>query len=42
VGKIIEVDENDNRCLVTFFRPSQGTPRGIDFISGPVLRMNYS
>jgi len=37
VGKIIEVDENDNGCLITFLRPSQGTPRGINFISGPVM-----
>lgn len=27
VGKIIEVDENDNGCLVTFLCLSQGKPK---------------
>jgi hypothetical protein len=33
VGKLIEVDENDNGCLVTFKRPSQDKTKGIYFIS---------
>ena len=33
MGKLIEVDENDNGCLVTFKRPSQDKTKGIYFIS---------
>ena len=41
MGKIIEVEENDNGCLVTFLRPSQGKPKEVHFTSGPVMRVNY-
>jgi hypothetical protein len=34
MGKIIEVEENDNGCLVTFLRPSQGKPKEVHFTSG--------
>jgi len=41
MGEIIEVDENNNGCLVTFLRPSQGKPKEVHFTRGSVMRMNY-